>query len=560
MGESRLSYGRVFRFLVLAITFVAALGWQMSAPVCSDDWVYLLAAPSEGYSDYSFWHAEGEAYETAGQVWETIAGHARMSTARLTNLIYIPVQLLPHGVLKFICGLLVWLMFVGLMALSVPRVWRMRPGLLMTAVFMFWFIFPWYDSMQSSAYIFNYPLVTVVMAVWLWLYRRIGNACASKRAFFAVFTLIVSLFHEGFTIPLGCYVFTAVALGPKSERGYGFFMVLLMITGVGLEVALGTGERVAGYTITIEGIIRNVRWTKVKILTSMLPCIVALGAIVYARLFVRRIPREEFTGFLFPCAGGMIGGFLMCFALSFFSRATWPAEVFAFLSIMRLAGYLRVRRVLVQRMVRVAGVLFIGVYCAWVYELVRWQRLSSAGQEAVVRALYPRGSRGCDVVYAQVVHADDIPFYLMDMAAPVEEVQRFNNRTLALYWTRRGVDGLLVLPEWMEGIATDSIRPIAGNAHFRGEYPYLFTDKPYKGHIVVRAGEYRGGYNPLMRLARRVTPRLFGGEDVVAYPYVESEEVMMPDSSVRYMVLPECGPRTFRYREILSVDTIDGGR
>ncbi|MDE6311472.1 MAG: hypothetical protein K2L96_06605 [Muribaculaceae bacterium] len=560
MEESKLTYGRVFYILVLAVTFAAALGWQISAPVCSDDWVYSLAAPEGGYSDEGFWNAEGEAYRTAGQVWESVVGHARLSNARLTNLIYIPVQLVPHAVLKVICGLLVWMMFAGMYVLSVPKGSRARGGLLMVAVAAFWTVFPWYDSMQSSDFIFNYPLVTVVMLVWLSCYLRMDGAGLRRRVLFAGFTFVVSLFHEGFTIPMGFFVFTSAICGGKELRKYRLCLCALMIVAVGLMASMGTGERVGMLRFSLADMGRFLRWSWLKILFDTLPCIIALAAIVGVRFFARRIPREEFRRFLWPCAGAIVGGILMCMVLQFFSRAVWGADVFAFLVIMRLCSYLRVRGELLRGAIKAVGVLFICAYVAWTYELVRWQKLSAAGQESLVAAVSPRGSLGCDVAYASLVHADDIPFYLLDIPVPVEEVMSFNNRTFAKYWTRRGVPALLVLPESMKGLDPDSIMPIAGNARFRGVYPYLFMDRPYKGHIAVKAGVFRKGCNPVMKLVAELKPLLFGGEEGTAHPYVETKEVMMPDSSVWYMILPECGPRTFRYREIMRIDTIDGGK
>ncbi|MDE6277206.1 MAG: hypothetical protein K2M06_03775 [Muribaculaceae bacterium] len=555
----RRPFGRVFYLVVMAITFVGALGWQMSTPMCSDDYVYALAPTYGEYSEEGFWNCLGEEYETIDELWRGIAGHALLSNARLTNLVFIPAQLMPLPVLKFVCGMFVWLMFAGLVIVSLNRQERCRAGLMVLAVVCFWFFFPWRDSMQSSDFIFNYPLVSAAMLAWIYFYERLDGMSRRGRIALALSCFVLSLLHEGFTIPLAFYVFTEVLSGDKRLRLYRLGLCAIMVAGVGTMLAMGTSGRLSVFDFSFGHYSQQLQWDKVKLVSNLLPGMLAVAWIAGLRLFDRGIDGETFGRKLWPLAGGIAGGALMCVVLGFYSRATWAVDIFTVMAFLRL-GALTMRNARPGRVWKYVAMFGIVVYGAWIYELVRWQRAVMACNEQLVAELAPRGSLGCDVVYAPQIHGDDIPFYLMDIPMPVEEVMTFNNRTFAMYWVRRGVAGVLILPEEFRGMAPDSLRPIEGNAGFRGDYPYLYIDKPYKGHLEVRIGRFTGCYNPLMRALAELKPRLFGGEEDVINPYVETMEIMMADSTVRYMAVMPSGPRTARHREIMSIDTIAGGR
>jgi hypothetical protein len=554
----RLSFGVVYACLMLFATFVGVLLWQINTPLCSDDYVYSLAPTYGEYSDYAFWWCEGGEYTSADEVWRGIAGHALESNTRLTNLLYILVGLLPLPVVKTICGLSVWLMYASLMFYALGRRGLGRPWLVLLATAAFWFVFPWWDTMQSSDFIFNYPLVSVLFVLWLYYYRRIDGFGGRGLAVFFVATGVLSLFHEGFTVPLCIYVFMDAILRKGSRRARLVRVGLCVVLAAGLLTiaALGSRGRIDSQNFTLEFYMQQLVWDRVKLVSGLLPCLLAITAIFVARVFGRGIPRTLFRHELWPCVAAMVGVCAMCVVLSFYSRAAWGGEIFAYIAFIKLCAFIRVGRRAVRMAARVVCVVSAAVYAWWFAELVYWQRAVTRSHEALADYVAPRRSLTCDIAYASMVHADDIPFYLNDIPAPVEEVQNFNNATFTRYWGRKGSRVMLFLPERFKGISPDSLPVIPGNARFRGDYPYLFFDRPYNGLLRIKGGEYREGHNPLMKILNVVKTAVFVGVDNVINPYVEANEILMPDSTVRYMVIAPIAPRTFRHREIIEIDTV----
>lgn len=555
---SRPSFGGIYARLMLLVTFVGLLLWQINTPECSDDYAYSLAPTYGVYTDSGFWSCEGDEYSTAGEVWRGITGHALESNTRLTNLLYILVQLLPLPVVKTICGLIVWLMYASLLFYSLGRRGLRRPWLVLLATLAFWWIFPWWDTMQSSDFIFNYPLVSVLFVLWLHFYGRVDGFDKRRLFVFFVATCVLALFHEGFTVPLCFYVFADAILRNTSrrERIVRLMLCVVLAFGVLVIVFLGSKGRVESQNYTLEFYLQQLVWDRVKLVFGLLPLLLAFAALFAAKIFGRGIPRELFRRELWPCAVAMAGVCAMCVVLSFYSRAAWGGDIFAFVVFMRLCSFVAVGRPAVKMTARAVCIVSAVIYAWWFAELVHWQRVVTRCHEALVDYVSPRRTLTCDIAYSPRVHADDIPFYLNDIPAPVEEVQPFNNGTFTCYWGRKDARVMLLLPERFEGISPDSLPVIPGNAGFRGDYPYIFIDKPYNGMLMIKGGEYREGHNPLMKIMNSVKTAVFGGADNVINPYVESNTILMPDSSERYIVIVPLTPRTFRYREIIEIDTI----
>lgn len=551
--RNRELFNCLFFWLIAALTFAGAVAWQMSTPFCSDDLPYSLASSGDKYSDVDFWLCKGGEYRSAAHFIEDLRGHFMDSNGRLTNIVYMLIRYMPLPAVKAICGLLVFGFFAAIYLFAVPRGRRGGPLLAIAAVSIGWLMFPWSDSMQSAVFIFNYPLPTVLLIGYIWVYRRADSFGRVGMAAFYILTVFVALFHESFTIPLGCFVFVDAILHGRSKGGSWRWVVwaLLVICVISMFYS-GSGRRMDDYDWSWSMYYRRLMWDKVKLAFGLIPSLLGLIALALTPIFRKRIPESDWRNILLPAAGAIVGGNLVCIVLLFFGRANWGADIFSAIIILRILSYFSFPRT-AGRLITVG---FIILYAWWLAGIVSWQQRTTAYYDAISRELSPRGSSPFSTVFVPTVHADSLPFYLLDIPAPITENPTFNNTTLARYWTCGRDREILILPERFRGIPADSMPAYPGNAHFRGEWPYIFIDRPFKGHLSVELGSYSSNANPLMPALASIKAGIFGGGDNHMHPYVETTPVLLPDSSRRHMILLHLSPRTFRHREIMLIDTI----
>ncbi|GEM_PF-2658401 len=554
MPKSAVSYPKAYFFAVVALTAVGCVLWQMLCPWCSDDIPYSLAPFGEEYTDRDFWNAAGPAYSSAAQLWEGISGHLLYTSGRLSNILYIIVQLMPLRFVKLVCGLVCGMMYLGLVYFSVPEEKRGNPWLISLLTLLFWVMFPWDDTMQASVYVFNYPLPSVLMLLWLYFYFRSGEMDRKGKLVLLACAVPVAWMHEAFAVALCAFVFFDWLLNRRASRFP--LAAAALIAGVVLFelLFLGTGGRVADVSFARDEIIQYYVWNKVRLVRDFAPVFVSLLLFGALLIFLPRGKKGAFFRRYAPFAGAMAVGLFSTILLRSVGRGAWAVEIFGCILLVRLAGELPWPRK-IGTAVKAFFTILAGAYAFWLSELCAWQYRSTCGTEAVYRDLSPRG-KATGIAYADRVYAADMPFYLMDFTVPVDEKNFCNNFFVAAYFSASYAPGILVLPERYRDIPVDSLPALPGTAVFRGEPPYLVSDYPYTGRVRLKGAEYLEGHNPLAPAMAGLKQRIFGIPADEAEPMVSTVPFVAQDSTVRYFLTIYQLPLSFRNRRIAAVDTL----
>lgn len=548
------SFGRGYFYLIMLLTFSGVMAWQLSCPLTNDDYAYSLAPAGGEYRGDQFWRLYGEEYKTAGEVWIGIKGHFLENSSRLSNLLYIVVQLLPLKVVKAVCGLSVFAMFFGLFRISVSRRREGQAWLLVVFTLLFWYVFPWWDSMQAGVFVFNYPMACALCVLFLWLYRRILNFRTGQYVLFCLYSLFLGCYHEGFAIAMGTYVFLDALLRRDSWRRWVvwaiFVAAVVSILFTGTYVRM---EADAGGLSLIE---------RLSISMSMIPfktifCAIALVLSSVTGIVCFRRGRWAELHKLIVVCGVMVGQFVMCTLLNIYARAMWGADMFAviaiLLSLQCLVGEGAIRGLFWKGLL----MAFAGLYCFWLVELVVWQRRTLALNNALVVQLSPRYSYQFNVLYGPEVHKDWVPSYLLDIPSPMFEVSSSQVDAFSWYWISPMNRGLAILPERYVGLPIDSLPEFGGNAGVRGVWPYILFEKPYEGFLKVEGGKHGAAANPVMRILSSLSSEYGDKDSELTCLWVQTEAVRAPDSTEWHLAQIYYVPRTFRYRPILRVDTLE---
>lgn len=541
-----------FSSCIVLMTFVGAIVWQILCPFCSDDYMFSLSI-HEGVDPLDFWMCRGEEYKSFGEVFDGMRTIFLTHNTRLSNLLYVLVQyIFPVWTVKTICGLSICGMYLGLLYFAVGNKMLTHPWIVAFATFFFWVFFPWSDSMQSSDFMFNYPVATCFVLIWLFLYRRAGKYRLVGRSLLALYTLFVAFYHEGFAIPLVAYLFVDMLLIGNKSKWYSLTLLIIFVIGIGVSPILGTGSRMGFVFNSFQTWLAKYQWERAKLFTDLGIGFLVLVCAAIARFRIKKSNVLQFRRDIYPSLAAVVASLGLCIVLHYYARAFWGGLLFAMIASLRLLSLIRTKKKLTA-ISQVVLTLLMVTYSAWLIELAIWQKKATNNQNRLVEILAPRGSYPYEVVYMDGIHRGEVPFYLMDITSPLYEVIPFNLITLKKYFKNPdGSETLIVLPEKFKDVRMENLPRYAGNARVRGDFPFVIFDEPYEGMLRVTfdsPNQKVSGVNLLRKL-------LFGGSSDDLYVKVESDTLFAPDSTYIFGWQIEELPRSFRGREIVRIDTV----
>lgn len=554
---NNLDYLRKNLFFTTAVllTFVGAVVWQLNCPLCADDYVFSLAHEKNSpYNQDSYYSCQGENYQNVDDVMFVLVNHTLHSSSRISNSLYILFQFLPAWVVRSICGLSIGFMFLGILLLGVPREKRNNPWILIILTFAFWFLLPWDDGMQSAVFCFNYPIASCFLLLWLYLYERIDSFGRKGFCLFIAYTLFFSVYHEGASILALAYVFCQLIFGNVNSKKFRWIAFGMLLFGLTVTALLGTGNRIDNTYFMFNCLSSLYRWEKINILlnVSFVLFSIAFSAIVWRKLSENK---SLLKNDILPLVAVVFISMTIAVCLNSFGRTLWFGDIFALILILKLCAFL-VRKLDVSKIESVIFFAFAALYAGWLGCLVYWQRQITSRDNALSQKLTPRRSSTTPIVYVDWLHRGDVPWFLWDIPSPEIEKTPFASNVIAKYWiSKENKNSIFILPEKYEGHPVDSVKLYPGNARARGDWPFIFLDRPYCGGAVVKLGDFSDSLTP-MRLVNTLKKSLFGSVSDDMYLFIETDPQIYNDSTTVHIVENYLLPRTFRGRPVVQIDTL----
>lgn len=187
-----------------------------------------------GYMD-EFWYAKDIFAPGQGGVFNgvlnTIRLHCNYDNARVANMIYCFFLLIP----KWIGGILAtaafaYVILAGRRLTGINRE-QGKTSIFKTSFFLFLMAFclPWYDTMGSECYQFNYILSSMLATMALMLFFGTGRQAHSVA--FLLFGIFTGAWHEGFSVPLIAGFSACLVFFPKTRTRNNLFLTIGLIIG-----------------------------------------------------------------------------------------------------------------------------------------------------------------------------------------------------------------------------------------------------------------------------------------------------------------------------------------
>lgn len=294
--------------ILFALTTVAMGVFFIGMPRYVDDFWYSTYIKS--------WH-DGLQYTHWWQpVIDTIKYHVTFDTARLSNIVYAPFLLLPKWVGSLPIALLTFPTLMLMMRLASVS-WRRSP-LGAVLVLLFGFGLPWYDSIGSECYQFNY---VVPMALGLWIAAAALRLIKSPRWLLVSGGIILGMWHEGFAIPVACGLTAAAVMCP---RGTDRRTLIIAVA------AIGTGLLWIVLSPSLENRMGQVniqyRRPPLKLITFILmqrPLFLVTCAMLVIAAIRRASRRLLYTSAVIFLVVSALASLTICYFTIAASRAAW---------------------------------------------------------------------------------------------------------------------------------------------------------------------------------------------------------------------------------------------
>lgn len=543
----------LYFWIVLAISFIGILAWQLVCPKYLDDYPYsLLSFKNSTYTNEAFWNSRGAEATSFNDLFDGMWDHYSQFNSRLSNMLFILVNMLPLKIVKLLCGLAIIGTFIGIIYYSLGKNGLKRWWLIVIGVLSFWIMFPWSEHMPSGDLVFNYPVAACFIIGWLFVYRKINTFSINQKVIFWVYTFIMSLYHEGFTIPLGCYLFMDIVLNHRHSK-LRWMALIIMIFSVIWMVVFGLGSRLARNGISFNwSFLFQIRG--IEMIIDFCPSIFALGCMIFAKIFSKRINKDIFKKEFYPYSAAILSSLLIYIFIYSAPRALWCGDMFSIIMVLRIL-YLSFQSKTDKPVFIYLGYAFVLVYAWWLFELVWWQKKAVDDDRKIVEIVSPRRSYPWNIVYEDKLQFKDVPWYLLNIPVPLYENGCID--FFATYWLKEGFKEVIVLPERYEGKDFEELPLIAGNAGVRGQWPYLLIDRPYNGRLKVICGDFEDNSNPFIPFISDIRKFVAGYSSNEFYPIYEPEEIQGPFSRKIYGGKVAPLPRTFQWRTIVAVDTLE---
>lgn len=555
---------RIFAATVIVITIVGAGAWLCSTNRYLDDYNYEKQLAGPDPEDY--WESRGEPILTWSDAFSTAIDHYRYINGRLANIVVILLQPLPRAVGALIAaiGLGWWLaLMIGLGG------WRNRLSvwLIAAAVILMWTAFPWYDSFQSIAYQFNYPLASAWTLAVMWTVRPGAKPVRRCRAAGAIaLGVVAGWWHEAFGVTLLGMLATLWYLNsarPELRR-----LILKIGVGVAVGVCLsifsGTLIRAkASATLVDYSMLPYMATRLLGQIWVVLVAIVAVG--LYCCLRRRKTTDKPRTAQLLHTvapylAGGALNLAMMLMIMSS-GRALWPAMLCGVMVLLCVISAWSGSQKPTRRGTVTAAVVAT-VYVLWWIGIVREQCRVTDSLVSLEQSLTTASRDSMSIVWADLPY--DQPWWTGGLTSLVTMRDNLATKCLSSYYRLPGLYHAALPADYAQKSVAEW-DTIAGRNDLRGRWPQVVGLAPHgrpeyfidtwsrTSYWRVTVGEPLQSATPLNRLLHSIKC-LMGRDDNTVRLKVRSIALPMPDGDSCYLYYHEAMPRTMTGRRIVSID------
>lgn len=550
-STSKILSSSIFAAAVL-LTFAGAIAWQLSTYTVSDDWHYRCIVPPTESLD--FWRSTSPDISSAADIPESVANHYMLVNGRLTHIIFIPLQLLPRWVSSLIAGLAIGFMFLGLLRLGAGKKQWKRPRIVASATLLLWCGFPWYDTMQSAVYQFNYSVVTVFWLGYIAGLHRIEHFRNPAFAAFGACSFLTGWLHEGFTCGMTAFTFAAFLLSYGRARKRYLILTGTLLLSLLASLCSGTTLRMTDHLSYYSCLGFYIPYTKLINQLWPLWLAIVLGMIVLRK---RKSGRKQLLPWLAPYASALAVIIVQTILLHSYERGLWPAEMLSSLLVLRFLAHLLPDQRPGRAETGIAMLLLV-IYGGWLWQLVRYQRITSAELRHLDSIMLPRGDKDSDVYFADLSCEWEQPPYLMDMCSNRIRSNADDNYHQYSYHTRGRAMYSAILPDSFRGRSFEQLPRIPGRNDLRGVWPVMIgKGRPHR-NLRVHFGAHRPTVKPTDRLLAAIKAGSFRSDSTEqemapgCYPIRYSQG----DTATYYLYFPRFDVRTNARRYFLSADTL----
>lgn len=530
---------RGFYAILLAITLGGILSWLLSCPVAVDDFFYSTVIPDDALKAGE-WIPFSEKIETYSQAWTSVYNHRHLN-GRLSNFAHILFQPLPRAVEAVVLSLCLFAL-VALLFLWTKRCGRLTPFSAAVALILVWTGLPWDNGFQSLDFQANYvPPSMLTVAVLLLL--RPGRRLSKKGATgIAVMAFLAGWMHEAFGLSLATYALVLWLLNGRKMPGAVVTMLAVSAGGL-LNGICGTFGRMGG----AESIAISFNLI-LHIITQAWTIELALLVSIIAYLLTPKAMRRAYLNDMLPLWAGILCTTAICFAIGWFGRTLWAAELYAIVAILYT-----VSRFPVKTRPAVASVLmaaFAALYGWWWVQVVKWENIV-AGEAKYILEHYPSRPGGPTVVFMPYVDKLDIPFYMFGLVETHLDDMQQSHRIAG--WLSLRESGLLVLPEEFKDKPLEEWPFVGSQKFLRGKWPMMVARDSVNLDFRLKVGPANANIPPLNRLMIILKGLDAGGVDSIG-GYMGCYKIFMPDGSTAYRYVTEPLPRTVDLRPMVDFD------
>lgn len=238
--------------------------------------------------------------------------------------------------------------------------------------FLSFFLLPMRDHIIVFDYILNYVWSSVFILLFIWLLCKAQSGNLSVPGFVGsiLVAVLAAWFHEGFSLPV-CIGFAFLCVYKKFAFNWQLWVLAIVFGSITIWEVLAPGTLLRannefnGYTIV----------EKIKIALTQFPAVIILFIFMILSLtnkWMGEIRKNLLSNPLtFITTIAAFTGFIISLSIKSQARASWPGELYAFVSLLYILSKTRVSTF---RYLKYIAIICYVIICLFMVNVIIWQK------------------------------------------------------------------------------------------------------------------------------------------------------------------------------------------